>query len=363
MTKPPAEPVLQWNGTLSKPQQLASEQLITSIQTRQSTLVHAVCGAGKTEILFKAVAYSLSANQQICIATPRRDVVQELFPRFLKAFPTTLIQALYGGSADRNNMANLTIATTHQLYRYSSAFDVMIIDEVDAFPYTMDITLQKAAQNARKPDSALIYLSATPNKAMLAEVKKGSLQSVTIPARYHGYPLPEPQTKWIGNWKKSIVQHRLPYAFQKWLEHRLSSDKTMLIFLADIESMLSLEKILHRFTSKKLCSVHAKDPERSEKIEIMRKKELKILLTTTILERGVTFSNVDVAVLGAEKTIFTESALVQIAGRAGRDYRHPEGNVTFFHYGLTEAIIDAQKHIRMMNRQAAKQGLLAERKS
>ncbi|MFB8735903.1 helicase-related protein [Bacillus sp. SL00103] len=46
-----------------------------------------------------------------------------------------------------------------------------------------------------------------------------------------------------------------------------------------------------------------------------------VLVTTTILERGVTIPNVQVGVLGAESTIFTESALVQISGRAGR---HPD---------------------------------------
>ncbi|MDG3045198.1 hypothetical protein OE903_19940 [Bacillus sp. B6(2022)] len=45
------------------------------------------------------------------------------------------------------------------------------------------------------------------------------------------------------------------------------------------------------------------------------------MVTTTILERGVTIQDVQVGVLGAESPIFTESALVQISGRAGR---HPD---------------------------------------
>ncbi|MBU5224822.1 DNA/RNA helicase, partial [Vibrio cholerae] len=65
----------------------------------------------------------------------------------------------------------------------------------------------------------------------------------------------------------------------------------------------------------KVEAVHAEDPDRKEKVQKMRNKEVDLLVTTTILERGVTFPNVDVAVLGAENRIFTESALVQIAGR------------------------------------------------
>ena len=55
----------------------------------------------------------------------------------------------------------------------------------------------------------------------------------------------------------------------------------------------------------------------------MRLKGIPLLLTTTILERGVTFPNIDVAVIGAEDAIFTESALVQIPGRAGEKQGSP----------------------------------------
>jgi len=90
----------------------------------------------------------------------------------------------------------------------------------------------------------------------------------------------------------------------------------------------------------------------------MRTKEIPLLLTTTILERGVTFPNIDVAVVGAEDPIFTESALVQIAGRAGRSKDHPDGVVTFFHYGKTDEMIKARRQIVSMNSEGIKRGLL-----
>ena len=105
-------------------------------------------------------------------------------------------------------------------------------------------------------------------------------------------------------------------------------------------------------------SVHAEDPERKNKVQKMRTKEIPLLLTTTILERGVTFPNIDVAVVGAEDPIFTESALVQIAGRAGRSKDHPDGVVTFFHYGKTDEMIKARRQIVSMNSEGVKRGLL-----
>lgn len=68
--------------------------------------------------------------------------------------------------------------------------------------------------------------------------------------------------------------------------------------------------------------------------------------------------NLQVAVLGAEEEIFSESALVQIAGRAGRSFEVPYGEVIYFHYGKTEAMVRAKKHIQGMNKNAKEQGLI-----
>ncbi|TFD95782.1 DEAD/DEAH box helicase [Jeotgalibacillus sp. R-1-5s-1] len=340
----PSEPILHWQGTLSPPQLRAAHLIKESIQSKKSILVHAVCGAGKTEILFPAIEQAMRLGLRICLATPRRDVVQELAPRLKQAFPTADIESLYGGSEDRLSFAHLTIATTNQLFRFRDAFDVMIIDEVDAYPYSADQSLQKAVENARKPDSSLIYLSATPSRNIKLD------RIVRIPARYHGHQLPVPQTKWLGNWKKTIKKDKIDPALIKWL---LAHPKA-LVFMPDVESMEHYSRILG------IPSVHAEDPLRNEKVMQFRKGEVKVLLTTTILERGVTFSNVHVAVVGADEAVFTDSALVQIAGRVGRDQDFPTGNVTFFHCGLTNHMMRAIRQINSMNEEAGKLGLLKE---
>ncbi len=162
-TELPAK-IMGWSGTLSAGQQLASDQVVEAILQNKEWLVWAVCGAGKTEVLFAGIEAALAATKRICIAAPRTDVVLELAPRLKSAFPDIEIAVLYGGSEDRHVYAPLTIATTHQLLRFYHAFDAIILDEVDAFPYTVEESLQHAAIHARKSESALIYLSATPNQ-------------------------------------------------------------------------------------------------------------------------------------------------------------------------------------------------------
>ena len=351
-----AEP-LQWVGQLSTGQKTASRRVEEAVENSTELLVWAVAGAGKTEVLFAGITKALSMGKRVCVATPRTDVVLELAPRFQKVFPDIKIAALYGGSEDRHEYAQLTIATTHQLLRFYRAFDVMIVDEVDAFPYSIDETLQYAVQQSRKPISSMIYLTATPNKQWQKECRLGKRDFVKIPARFHRHPLPVPTFEWSGNWEKKLSKGKLPPNMIKWVEARLARGKQLLIFapkIAAMEKILPILRQLHPLIE----SVHAEDPDRKEKVMKFRNKEIPILLTTTILERGITIPNIDVAVIGADDRIFTESALVQIAGRAGRSAKYPTGEVTLFHYGKTEAMISARNQILMMNKEGIKKGLI-----
>ncbi|MBM7606251.1 competence protein ComFA [Metabacillus crassostreae] len=344
---------LQWNGSLSQGQSRASDEVLQTINTNDELLVWAVCGAGKTEVLFKGLEFALGQGKKVCIATPRTDVVLELAPRLKKVFPTIEISALYGGSEDRNKNSSLYISTTHQLLRFKEAFDCVIVDEVDAFPYTADTSLQFAVKKSRKKESSLIYLTATPSKQWKKEVQQNKRNAVKIPLRYHGHHLPAPEFKWCGNWKKRLTKGQLPKNVESWLSVRLKSKKQAFLFVPSISVIQKVVDILKKMDGR-IEGVYAEDPNRREKVLLFRSGGIPIIVTSTILERGVTIPNSDVAILGSEDEIFTESALVQISGRVGRSVAYPTGMITFFHYGKTTAMIEAKKHIEKMNEEAKK---------
>ena len=349
--------ILAWEGALSDGQRLAAESVVEAVTKQEEFLVWAVCGAGKTEVLFPGIEAGLREGKRICIATPRTDVVLELAPRLQKAFPSINVAALYGGSEDRHTFSPLTVSTTHQLFRFSQAFDVIIIDEVDAFPYSIDESLKYAVQKAKKPLAATIYLTATPSKQMKRSFQHGKLKAVTIPARFHRRPIPVPEMKWCGNWKKPFQKKKIPDGITRWVTDRLENRTPFLLFFPSIQVMEQALPLFQELESK-LEAVHSEHPLRKERVLSLRKGEVPGLLTTTILERGVTIEKLDAAVIGAEHEVFSESALVQIAGRVGRSAAHPTGTVTFFHYGKSQAMTEAVRHIRMMNREAQKRGLL-----
>lgn len=348
-----------WQGKLAHNQLQASQRILKAIHNNEKhLLVWGVCGAGKTEMLFPGLTEAIKQGKRVCIATPRTDVVRELLPRLSKAFTPVEIQGLYGGSKDKDGTAQLIIATTHQLLRFQSTFDVMIIDEIDAFPYHADASLPFATNRAVKETGTTIYLTATPGKEQQDQLQANKLPHIFVPVRYHGHPLPVPTFKMCFSLANSLQSFQPPAAFLSWIEKRNNKHRQFLIFVPTIELAEKLKENLCTIlieskviqSTEDLESVHAEDEDRAKKVDLFRKKKIFILITTTILERGVTFPSIDVVVLDAGHEVFNEAALVQIAGRAGRSPEDPTGEVVFFHNGKTNAMTQAVQSIISMNK-------------
>lgn len=350
-----------WEGTLTDSQQKAADRVVHAIRRKEhELLIWAVCGSGKTEMLFPGITEALRTGKRICIATPRADVVRELLPRLQSSFTAVPIQGLYGGSEQNDATAPFLIATTHQLLRFQEAFDVIIIDEVDAFPYHKDQSLPFAVNRAKKEKATTIYLTATPRKDLQRRIKRKKLPHIFVSVRFHGTPLPVPVYKMDFFLHHQLKDFSPPMSLVKWLRKRKNKNRQLLLFVPTIQLAEKMKPRLFNILVKEkrienkseLAFVHAEDPDREEKVNLFRENKIKYFLTTTILERGVTFPSVDVAVIDAGHDVFDEAALVQIAGRAGRSPDDPTGEVVFFHSGKTDAMNKAKSSIQQMNRRA-----------
>lgn len=201
----------QWGGVLTRSQQ----RVVNEIKKHtHNHLVWAVTGAGKTEILFPIIAQALISNQRICIAAPRIDVILELVPRITVVFPTIPIAVLYGQNKEPYRYTQLVICTTHQLLHFRAAFDLLIIDEVDSFPFAGNQLLKNAPQTALKLTGRLIVMTATPTRKHLMTFKQRSY----LPARFHGYPLPKIETKVVNKWRILIKNRQLPICLKSYFE-------------------------------------------------------------------------------------------------------------------------------------------------
>ena len=122
-------------------------------------------------------------------------MVNELFPRFQSAFAEIEIGKYHGREYKEPGLEQLTICTTHQLMKFYHAFDLLVIDEVDSFPYVGNNQLHFAAKMAVKITGVRMYLTATPTEDLLQEVKNKSLKILKLNRRFHGGLLPVPKEK------------------------------------------------------------------------------------------------------------------------------------------------------------------------
>ena len=343
--------VLNWKGTLTSYQQEVSDGLIKAVKEGKNALVHAVTGAGKTEMMYQVVATAIKSGQAVCIATPRIDVCIELYGRMKEDFSCSI--SLLHGESDPYFRTPLVIATTHQLLKFYRAFDLLIIDEVDAFPFVDNPMLYKAAQNAIKKGGNTLYLTATSTDVLDKKVKKKEIIHYSLPRRFHGNPLVVPEIKWVSKMREKIEKGRIPYELLQLIKKQRQTHYPLLIFVSEIElGQQFKENIKKYFPKEKVGFVSSQTQDRLRIVEEFRNKEKTILVSTTILERGVTFPLVDVFVLESNHRLFTKSALVQISGRVGRSKERTTGQLLFLSDGITKEMKKAIKEIKQMNQEA-----------
>ncbi|GGF91589.1 DEAD/DEAH box helicase [Paenibacillus abyssi] len=330
-----------------------------SKQTQRVFMLWAVTGAGKTEMIFPLIESVLLRGGRALVATPRRDVVLELDPRIRKAFPGAGVVTLYGGSEQRWEQGEITLATTHQLLRFEGSFELVIIDELDAFPFHGDPVLHYAADKVCALHGAKVLLTATPPAELRRDARRGRLPYARVPVRYHGHPLPVPVILRIPAIKEVLHNAKLPAKLVKVVLQSVERGAQLFLFVQRIRHVDPLVRLLRTLhTGIIIEGTSSQDPQRGDKVQRFRRREIRLLVTTTILERGVTVPRSDVFILDADEKLFDDASLIQMAGRAGRSADDPHGKVYFCSPSRSRSQASAIRQIMMMNRTADKKGYL-----
>jgi Superfamily II DNA/RNA helicase required for DNA uptake (late competence protein) len=352
-----SEIFFQPHRILTEAQRLASDQVLAFMQdsAAEKALLWAACGAGKTEVCFPSAAWALKKGKSVLFAAPRQDVIHDVAPRLERNFPGYPLQVLTGTAKVRFQRGNMVLATTHQVLRFWRAFDVIFMDEMDAFPYHGDQALQWGLNHALRQGGKMLYLTATPSPEGLKAVQQGKMHLIRLPARHHRNPLPVPI------WEKSynsLHPDGCAESFYSLIES-LREQGPVLVFVPKISWLHPwIECFRCQFPSWRVDGSYSADPSRSIKLECLRQGRFDLFVSTTILERGITLSGIQVVVLEADHSVYDERALVQMAGRAGRTREHPDGRVIFISGRRTPAINKAIKWIEEQNRWALELGLI-----
>ena len=347
----PKQDVLKWRGQLTPFQEKVSEGLLQAVDKQEPILVHAVTGAGKTEMIYQVVAKVIDEGGAVCLASPRIDVCLELYKRLQNDFACEI--ALLHGESEPYFRTPLVVATTHQLLKFYHAFDLLIVDEVDAFPYVDNSVLYYAVNQCVKEEGLKIFLTATSTDELDKKVRTGELKRLSLPRRFHGNPLIIPKLVWLSDFNRYIEKSQLSPKLKSYIKKQRRTSYPLLIFASEIKKGEKLKELLQeQFPNENIGFVSSITENRLEQVQAFRDGELTILISTTILERGVTFPCVDVFVVEANHRLFTKSSLIQIGGRVGRSMDRPTGELLFFYDGLNVSIKKAIKEIKQMNKEA-----------
>ena len=106
--------------------------------------------------MYQSIEYFVNLNKKVGFAIPRKDVVIEIYDRLKKDYKDIKVISVYGNHNDIID-GQLIVLTTHQLFRYKNYFDLLILDEADAFPYYKNDLLNSFLKNSCK--GPIVYLS------------------------------------------------------------------------------------------------------------------------------------------------------------------------------------------------------------
>ena len=271
---------------LSTEQMELSDKLVENYKKGIDSLVYAVTGSGKTEISLGIIQYSLKCGEKVAFALPRRDVAIELYNRLKEIFNKNKVICLYGGHTKQKE-GDIIVLTTHQLYRYKNYFALIVLDEIDAFPFKDDPILHNMFYQSLC--GHYVMMSATPSEEVLDHFKQNNKDILYLSTRFHRHPLPVPIIK-----RCSIV---VQYLFLiKKLHDFLNQNKQVFVFAPTIDLCERIYRVISIFV-KGGSYVHSKCPNRKETIEAFRNKMYRYLVTTSVLERGVTVRNLQVIIM------------------------------------------------------------------
>ena len=334
----PKKATIHLEYELSPEQKELSDKLVENYKTGRDSLVYAVCGSGKTEISLKIIQYVINCGEKVAFALPRRDVAIELYNRLKDIFKNNDVICLYGGHTE-DKEADIVVLTTHQLYRYKQYFSLIILDEIDAFPFKDDPILHQMFFQSLC--GHYVMMSATPSDEVLSFFKQKDKDILYLSTRFHKHQLPVP----IIKVKRPIFQ----FIFLiKKLKQYMTENKPAFIFAPTIELCEKYYRYISLFI-KGGNYVHSQRVNRKEIIESFRKNRYAFLVTTSVLERGVTVRNLQVIIMQTDHKIYQKGTLIQIAGRVGRKADAPTGEVIYLANKITKDMYQSIDDIRKSN--------------
>ena len=312
---------------LTEDQRNASKEIIEDMN--QNALMYRLLqgdvGTGKTLVSFVALYANYLRGDQGALMAPTDALARQHYANAVKLFKDTKIKiALLLGSTPLSEKKQIKddlkegyidiIIGTHALFSKDviySSLGLVIIDEQHRFGVNQRIALASKGEHAD-----LLMMSATPIPRSLALTLYGDLDISTL------YTFPSTKrdvtTKIVGTEDAIIF---------KTVDEALANNKQVYVIAPLIDfsedGKFSVEQLEARYKLKYMTKVgllhgRMKQEEKEEVLAKFYNGEIKILVSTQVVEVGIDVKNANTMII-YDATNFGLASLHQLRGRIGRD--------------------------------------------
>jgi len=350
------ERALQAKGIKSLPFELTNSQKRATVKLNEklanslpsSTLLMADVGAGKTLVAQLACLQAVDSGHQAVIVGPTDVLARQLFENTRKLSElmaekygvTVNVELLAGGikAAEKKVLLKRiadgeidiivgTQATFSDSVKYNN-LGLVVIDEQQKFGAEQRTKLLSSREDGKAPD--ILLQTATPIPRSTAQVYYGDIDPILMKDKPAGrLPI---ETKWIEEDPVSITKDTLHPIWMDILGEASQGNQSFVITPMVVDSTkvdaASVERSYKELSEGALSTlrvgfVHGqmKIDEQRATMDKFKKKELDVLVASTVIEVGVDIPDATrMVILSAER--MGASSLHQIRGRVGRNSKH-----------------------------------------
>ena len=312
---------------LTEDQRVACQEIIEDMN--QNSLMYRLLqgdvGTGKTLVSFVALYANYLRGDQGALMAPTDALARQHYANAIKLFKETKLKiALLLGSTPLNEKKRIKedlkegyidiIIGTHALFTKDTVYSslgLVIIDEQHRFGVNQRIALASKGEHAD-----LLMMSATPIPRSLALSIYGDLDISTL----YTFPSTKRDVKTV------IMESDNPLIYQT-IDNALANNKQVYIIAPLIDfsedGRFSVEQLEARYILryKNLVGLLHGKMKQEEKEDVLNKfysGEIKILVSTQVVEVGIDVKNANTMVI-YDATHFGLASLHQLRGRIGRD--------------------------------------------
>ena len=312
---------------LTKDQLTACEEIIEDMN--QNSLMYRLLqgdvGTGKTLVSFVALFANYLRGDQGALMAPTDALARQHYANAIKLFKNTKLKiALLLGSTPASEKKQIKddlkegyidiIIGTHALFTKDtiySSLGLVIIDEQHRFGVNQRIALANKGEHAD-----LLMMSATPIPRSLALTIYGDLDISTL------YTFPSTKRD-----VKTLITNSEDHLIYQTIDEALENNKQLYVIAPLIDfsedGKFSVEQLYARYLLRYKSIVgllhgRMKQEEKEETLNKFYSGEIKILVSTQVVEVGIDVKNANTMVI-YDATHFGLASLHQLRGRIGRD--------------------------------------------